>query len=76
MCQVAYFICRPTAYQLNDAPTTESRYCTPLLTLLDGVKEDMARNGKLYVAILCLDKFVFSCLIVIALRLQACATAL
>ena len=46
-------------------------------TLLDGVKEDMARNGKLrYVDILCLDKAVFSRLVVLALPLQARATAL
>ena len=46
-------------------------------TQLDGVKEDMARNGKLrYEAILCLDKVDFSRLVVLALPLQACATAL
>ena len=46
-------------------------------TLLDGVKEDMARNGKLrYGAILCLDNVVFSNLVVLALPLQARATAL
>ena len=46
-------------------------------TLLDGVKEDTARNGKLrYGAILCLDNVVFSSLVVIALPLQARASAL